>query len=122
MRCGLAAFGIVLLGLLATAACLRPNQRGYGTHRQLGLPPERIHVIAPDIGGGFGPKNRYYHEYTLVPLMAMRLGRPVSWVEDRRESFTSTFHGREQDAGETRSECSGHNGMTAQVNSSMPRP
>jgi aerobic carbon-monoxide dehydrogenase large subunit len=63
---------------------------------QVGLPPERVHVIAPDIGGGFGPKNRHYHEYSLVPLMAIRLGRPVSWVEDRRESFTATFHGREQ--------------------------
>lgn len=63
---------------------------------QLNLPLEDIHVIAPDIGGGFGPKNRYYPEYTLVPLLAMKLGRPVTWVEDRRESFTATYHAREQ--------------------------
>jgi carbon-monoxide dehydrogenase large subunit len=63
---------------------------------QLQLPLEDVHVIAPDIGGGFGPKNRYYPEYTLVPLLAMQLGRPVSWVEDRRESFTATYHAREQ--------------------------
>jgi carbon-monoxide dehydrogenase large subunit len=63
---------------------------------QLNLPLEDVHVIAPDIGGGFGPKNRYYPEYTLVPLLAMRLGRPVTWVEDRRESFTATYHAREQ--------------------------
>lgn len=63
---------------------------------QLGLPLEDIHLIAPDIGGGFGPKNRYYPEYTLVPLLAMQLGRPVTWVEDRRESFTATYHAREQ--------------------------
>ena len=63
---------------------------------QLGLPRHDIRVIAPDIGGGFGPKNRYYPENTLIPLLAMRLGRIVKWVENRRESFLSTYHGREQ--------------------------
>jgi CO/xanthine dehydrogenase Mo-binding subunit len=62
----------------------------------LDLPPERVRVIAPAIGGGFGVKNRFYPEDALVPLMAMRLGRPVKWVEDRRESFVATYHGRGQ--------------------------
>ena len=64
--------------------------------QQLGLPRHDIRVIAPDIGGGFGVKNRYYPEHTLIPLLAMRLGRTVKWVESRRESFLSTYHGREQ--------------------------
>ena len=64
--------------------------------QQVGLPRHDIRVIAPDIGGGFGVKNRYYPENTLIPLLAMRLGRTVKWVETRRESFHSTYHGREQ--------------------------
>lgn len=63
---------------------------------QLNLSPADVHVIAPDIGGAFGPKNRHYSEYTLVPMLAMRLGRPVAWCEDRRESFTSSHQAREQ--------------------------
>jgi CO/xanthine dehydrogenase Mo-binding subunit len=63
---------------------------------QLGLPPEQIRVVAPDIGGGFGVKNRFYPEDTLVPLAAMRLGRPVQWIEGRGESFTATYQAREQ--------------------------
>jgi aerobic carbon-monoxide dehydrogenase large subunit len=64
--------------------------------QQVGLPRHDIRVIAPDIGGGFGVKNRYYPENTLIPLLAMRLGQTVKWVESRRESFLSTYHGREQ--------------------------
>jgi aerobic carbon-monoxide dehydrogenase large subunit len=64
--------------------------------QQVGLPRHDIRVIAPDIGGGFGVKNRYYPENTLIPLLAMRLGQTVKWVESRRESFLATYHGREQ--------------------------
>jgi CO/xanthine dehydrogenase Mo-binding subunit len=64
--------------------------------QQVGLPRHDIRVIAPDIGGGFGVKNRYYPEHTLIPLLAMRLRRTVKWVESRRESFLATYHGREQ--------------------------
>src|SRR5271170_724614 len=63
---------------------------------QVGLPLHDIRVIAPDIGGGFGVKNRYYPENTLIPLLAMRLGQTVKWVESRRESFVCSYHGREQ--------------------------
>jgi len=63
---------------------------------QLNLSPADVHVIAPDIGGAFGPKNRHYSEYTLVPMLAMQLGRPVAWREDRRESFTASYQAREQ--------------------------
>ena len=64
--------------------------------KQVGLALHDIRVIAPDIGGGFGVKNRYYPENTLIPLLAMRLGQVVKWVESRRESFVCSYHGREQ--------------------------
>jgi aerobic carbon-monoxide dehydrogenase large subunit len=63
---------------------------------QLNLPEETVRVIAPDIGGGFGPKVFVYPEEILVPFVALQLGRPVKWIEDRREHFISTAHGRDQ--------------------------
>jgi carbon-monoxide dehydrogenase large subunit len=63
---------------------------------QLNLPEERVRVIAPDIGGGFGPKVFVYPEEILIPFVALELGRPVKWIEDRREHFISTAHGRDQ--------------------------
>ena len=56
-----------------------------------------MRVIAPHVGGGFGPKNPFYPEELVVPAAAMLLGVPVKWVEDRRESFTASNHEREQD-------------------------
>jgi carbon-monoxide dehydrogenase large subunit len=63
---------------------------------QLHLPEESVRVIAPDIGGGFGPKVFVYPEEVLVPFLALQLGRPVKWIEDRTEHFISTAHGRDQ--------------------------
>ena len=52
----------------------------------LGVPEERVRVIAPpDVGGGFGTKGMYYPEYVAVAEMARRLDRPVKWIETRRE-------------------------------------
>jgi aerobic carbon-monoxide dehydrogenase large subunit len=62
----------------------------------LGLPPHKIRVIAPDLGGGFGTKASGYAEDVLVPLAAMVLNRPVRWVEDRREHMTGAAHARHQ--------------------------
>jgi len=63
----------------------------------LGLPQSSVRVIAPDVGGGFGPKIMMcYPEEVLVPHAAMRLGRPVKWIEDRRECFMSMNQEREQ--------------------------
>jgi carbon-monoxide dehydrogenase large subunit len=61
------------------------------------LDPERIRVIAPDVGGGFGIKGVLYPEDLLVGLLAMRLGRPVKWIEDRLEHMLSAVHAREQE-------------------------
>jgi carbon-monoxide dehydrogenase large subunit len=63
---------------------------------QLGLVEEAVRVIAPDIGGGFGPKVFVYPEEVLVPFLALQLRRPVKWIEDRSEHFISTAHGRDQ--------------------------
>jgi carbon-monoxide dehydrogenase large subunit len=62
----------------------------------LGLPAERVRVLVPDVGGAFGPKGAVYPEELLVPAVACRLGRPVKWVETRREHFVATGHDREQ--------------------------
>jgi carbon-monoxide dehydrogenase large subunit len=62
----------------------------------LGLPEHSIHVIAPDVGGGFGIKQDVYPEEVVLPLLAMRLGRPVKWVETRREHLCTAVHAREQ--------------------------
>ena len=68
-----------------------------GLARLLSLAQANVRVIAPDVGGGFGPKiMMFYPEEVLVPYAAMQLGRPVKWIEDRRENFAAMNHEREQ--------------------------
>jgi carbon-monoxide dehydrogenase large subunit len=62
----------------------------------LGLPQQRIRVIAPDVGGGFGLKCVVSREEALVCIAAQRLRHPVKWTEDRQENLTAAFHGHEQ--------------------------
>src|SRR5216110_1840030 len=62
----------------------------------LELPPHRIRVIAPDLGGGFGTKASGYPEDALIPIAARVLGRPVKWIEDRREHMMGAAHARHQ--------------------------
>lgn len=62
----------------------------------LDMPKDRIRVIAPDVGGGFGAKLQVYPEYVVCAAAALRLGRPVRWTETRSESMTSMTHGRAQ--------------------------
>jgi carbon-monoxide dehydrogenase large subunit len=65
---------------------------------KLGLPVDRVEVVTPDVGGGFGVKIVHpWPEEILVPWAAIRLGREVKWVEDRREHFISSAHERGQD-------------------------
>src|SRR5712691_5485657 len=60
------------------------------------LPEQAIHVIAPDVGGGFGIKQDVYPEEVVLALLARRLQRPVKWVESRREHLLTAVHAREQ--------------------------
>ncbi len=59
------------------------------------LPPERVLVSAPDVGGGFGIKNALYPEWIMLLWASRKLGRPIKWVEDRAEDFVSTAQGRD---------------------------
>jgi aerobic carbon-monoxide dehydrogenase large subunit len=62
-----------------------------------GLPESSVEVVAPDVGGGFGPKIMlFYPDELLVPYAAMQLGRPVKWTEDRQEHFTAVNQERGQ--------------------------
>ncbi|MGE3497642.1 MAG: xanthine dehydrogenase family protein molybdopterin-binding subunit [Candidatus Binatia bacterium] len=61
----------------------------------MGFPEERIRVIAPDVGGGFGTKAHVYPEELIVAALAVRLGRPVKWVQDRREDLLTSIHARD---------------------------
>ena len=62
----------------------------------LDLPDGRIRVIAPDVGGGFGQKIPLHPEEVAVALAARRLGRPVVWIEDRRENLIGATQAKEQ--------------------------
>jgi carbon-monoxide dehydrogenase large subunit len=68
-----------------------------GLASMLGLSENQVHVIAPFIGGGFGPKiMMFYPEETLIPWAAMKLNRPIKWIEDRWENFVATTQERGQ--------------------------
>ena len=68
-----------------------------GLAAMLGLSENQVRVIAPFLGGGFGPKiMMFYPEEVLIPWIAMRLGRPIKWIEDREENFFATTQERGQ--------------------------
>ena len=60
-----------------------------------GIPEQKIRVIAPDVGGGFGSKLDVYAEEIIGLVLAKRLGRPVKWTETRSENYQATIHGRD---------------------------
>ena len=62
----------------------------------LGWPEHRIRLVEPDVGGGFGARGEFYPEDFLVPCAALRLGRPIKWIEDRIEHLSAINHSREQ--------------------------
>ncbi len=62
----------------------------------VGVPEDKLRVVAPDVGGGFGAKLQVYPEEALVLALAKRLGRPVKWTETRSEHMTTSHHGRDQ--------------------------
>ena len=60
------------------------------------IPENKLRVVAPEVGGGFGSKLNLYAEEAVVSHLAMRLDRPVKWIEGRRENAAATVHGRDQ--------------------------
>lgn len=62
----------------------------------LGIPEQKIRVVAPDVGGGFGSKLNVYAEEVALTAIAMRLGKPVKWTATRSEDIQATTHGRDQ--------------------------
>ena len=72
-----------------SAHLLRNNLAGI-----LGEPPERVRVVVPDTGGGFGARNVIYPEFVLCAFAARKLGRPVAWTADRAESFLTDTQAR----------------------------
>ena len=66
-----------------------------GLARSLGFAASRIRVVAPDVGGGFGPKMQLFPEEVVTAALAIRLARPVKWVQDRMEHLQAAFHSRD---------------------------
>lgn len=64
--------------------------------RMVGLGENAVRIIASDVGGGFGLKAHVFPEELLVPALARRFGRPVEWIEDRREHLAASQHARDQ--------------------------
>src|SRR5215468_8082925 len=62
----------------------------------LGMPENKLRLIAPEVGGGFGSKLNVYAEEALLGWIAMQLNKPVKWIESRRENMMATIHGRGQ--------------------------
>ena len=62
----------------------------------IGIPENKLRIVAPEVGGGFGAKLNVYAEEALCGHLAMRLGAPVKWIESRRENAAATIHGRDQ--------------------------
>jgi carbon-monoxide dehydrogenase large subunit len=69
--------------------------RDVTAHFVMKVPPERMRVVTPDVGGGFGTKIWIYREYPLCAVAAEKLKRPVRWVSDRTEHFVADTHGRD---------------------------
>jgi len=66
--------------------------------KQIGLPEEAIDMVENDVGGGFGARGEFYPEDFLIPFAARHIGRPVKWIEDRRENLMAMNHAREAEA------------------------
>ncbi|MEE8356673.1 MAG: xanthine dehydrogenase family protein molybdopterin-binding subunit [Anaerolineales bacterium] len=68
-----------------------------GLAARLGLRTHQVRVVAPFVGGGFGPKiMMFYAEEMVLPWISMKLGKPIKWIEDRRENFYATTQERQQ--------------------------
>jgi aerobic carbon-monoxide dehydrogenase large subunit len=62
----------------------------------IGIPENKLRVVAPEVGGGFGSKLNLYAEEVVISHLAIHLNRPIKWIEGRRENAAATIHGRDQ--------------------------
>ncbi|GAA4340112.1 xanthine dehydrogenase family protein molybdopterin-binding subunit [Pigmentiphaga soli] len=83
--------------LVVVTSAQMPHVNRTGLSMCLGLDEGRIRVVSPDVGGGFGYKGILLPEEVCVAWLAMRLGHPVRWIEDRREQLTANANCREHD-------------------------
>ena len=81
------------LHLIGSTKCIHINRTILAPI--FGVPPGALRLTEVDVGGGFGARGELYPEDILVPLAALKLGRPVRWIEDRRESLMATNHARQ---------------------------
>ncbi len=95
-------------GVMATWDGAKPMLTVYGAAKvpffnrrilsaQIGLPVEQIDMIENDVGGGYGARGEFYPEDFLIPFAARHVGRPVKWIEDRRENLMAMNHAREEE-------------------------
>ena len=95
-RGALAIFNTALNQLEMHGAAKVPHANRAFLAKMLGIPLDGIHLFEGHVGGGFGIRGELYPEDVLVCLAAQRLGRPVKWIEDRREHLVAANHSRDQ--------------------------
>ncbi len=78
------------------ASCQQPHGHKAILVDLLGLSEDQVRVVIPHLGGGFGPKLNFYPEDGAVAAASMKLGKPVKWIEDRREHLLTTTQERDQ--------------------------
>src|SRR5215218_2540968 len=91
----LAQFDAGTRSLTLWTATQVPHLIRSGVAEALGFPENRVRVVAPDVGGGFGIKASLYPEEVLIPYLARLLDRPVRWIADRTEDLMASTHARE---------------------------
>jgi aerobic carbon-monoxide dehydrogenase large subunit len=91
----LADFDAAAGGLTVWSSTQAPHTLRAALAECLGPPPERIRVVVPDVGGGFGTKAQIFPEEIAVAAAAVALGRPVKWAEDRLENLQAASHARD---------------------------
>ncbi|HEY0911916.1 MAG TPA: xanthine dehydrogenase family protein, partial [Bradyrhizobium sp.] len=95
-RAGLAEYDTRTGRVTLTASVQMPHMLRTGIADTLGIAEADLRVIAPDVGGGFGQKMSLFPEYVVLVWLARKLKRDVAWIEDRRENFLASAHGRDQ--------------------------
>lgn len=97
-RGALAAYDRGTHGITLWCSAQDPHRPRLHLSRVLSIPDDQIRTIVPDVGGAFGSKSALAPEAAVAVIAAMDLGRPVRWIEDRRENLTASYQGRGVDA------------------------